>query len=265
MWPDRGCGVRFRNRVAAGRHLAGQLSALRRQDIVVLGVPRGGVAVAVPVAAELDAPFDVLLVRKLGVPFQPELAMGAVGEGGVGVVNERARRLAQITADTFAEVEARERTELDRQSEYFRGPRPPVPLAGRTAVVVDDGMATGSTARAACRAARARGAARVVLAVPVASRQAIAQLRADADEVVCLESPERFVAIGQYYDDYHQISDAVVKACLEKAARQPHPAGPPAGTEAGKETEMSESPVTADETPTLPAPGLRRPFGLRNG
>ena len=158
----------FADRVDAGRRLAARLGHLRGEPVVVLGLPRGGVPVAFEVAAALGAPLDVIVVRKLGVPFQPELGMGAIGEDGARIINDEIVRLAGVTDRQLAEVESRERAELERRALRFRGDRPRVPLEGRIAVVVDDGIATGSTARAACQVARAHGAARVVLAVPVA-------------------------------------------------------------------------------------------------
>jgi len=209
----------FIDRAEAGRRLALSLEHLRGPDVVVLGLPRGGVPVAFEVARALGAPLDVIIVRKLGVPFQPELAMGAVGEGGAGVVHKEVQDAAGVSAEEFAAVEARERAELERRVRRFRGDRPPVPVAGRIAIVVDDGIATGSTARAACQVARARGASRVVLAVPVAPRGTVAVLRADADEVVCVEMPASFFAIGQFYDDFSQTSDSEVVALLDTASR----------------------------------------------
>ncbi|MFI5041713.1 MAG: phosphoribosyltransferase, partial [Acidimicrobiales bacterium] len=151
--------MRFTNRADSGRRLAEELAHLRGQDVVVLALPRGGVPVAAPVALSLSAPLDVIVVRKLGVPFQPELAMGAIGEEDVTIVNRDIVRMAGVTPAQLAEVERRERQELDRRALRFRGDRPPLPLAGRRVVLVDDGIATGSTARAACQVARARGAA----------------------------------------------------------------------------------------------------------
>jgi putative phosphoribosyl transferase len=219
--PWRRRSVTFRDRADAGRILAAQLVHLRSAHPVVLGLPRGGVPVAAEVARALGAPLDVALVRKLGVPFQPELAMGAIGEGGVRVVNDEVRRAAGVTESDLAAVEARERVELERRAERFRDGRPPLPLKGRTVVVVDDGIATGSTARAACEIARARGAAHVVLATPVAPRASLAQLAKVADDVVCVEAPEHFFAIGQWYDDFAQTSDAEVVALLGAAGRDP--------------------------------------------
>lgn len=208
----------FIDRVDAGRRLAERLGDLRGADAVVLGLPRGGVPVAFEVARALGAPLDVIVVRKLGVPFQPELGMGAIGEGGVRIINDEVVRLADVGEQELAGVEERERAELQRRAHRFRAGRPRVPLAGRTAVVVDDGIATGSTARAACQVARAQGAARVVLAVPVAPPTSIVGLRRDADEVVCLETPEDFFAIGQWYADFAQTPDEEVVTLLERAA-----------------------------------------------
>ena len=207
----------FVNRVDAGRHLAVALEHLRGEPLVVLGLPRGGVPVAFEVARALGAPLDVIVVRKLGVPFQPELGMGAIGEGGVRIVNAEVLRMTGTSAATVAEVEARERVELERRARAYRGDRPPLPLDGRTVVVVDDGIATGSTARAACQVARARGAGRVVLAVPVAPPGWATRIGVDADECVALATPAAFFAIGEFYADFSQTSDAEVVDCLERA------------------------------------------------
>lgn len=206
----------FADRVDAGRRLATKLLHLREEPVVVLGLPRGGLPVAAEVAAALGAPLDVIVVRKLGVPFQPELGMGAIGEDGARVVNEEIVRAARVTENQLAEVEARERVELERRSRRYRGDRPRVSLAGRTAVVVDDGIATGSTARAACRVARAHGASRVVLAAPVAPRGWVARMGGDADEYVCVDTPQPFHGIGQFYDDFSPTSDEEVVACLQR-------------------------------------------------
>ncbi|MFD6225342.1 phosphoribosyltransferase family protein [Streptomyces sp. NPDC060232] len=211
----------FVDRRDAGRRLASRLKQLRGSDIVVLGLPRGGVPVAEEVARVLGAPLDVCLVRKLGVPFQPEVAMGAIGEGGVRLFNDEVVRAAGVTPDELAAVEARERKVLESRALRYRGGREPVRLDGRTALVVDDGVATGATARAACRIARARGAARVVLAVPVAPRDCAARLGSDADELVCLHTPYDFYAVGQSYADFSQVDDDEVVACLEAASSGP--------------------------------------------
>lgn len=215
----------FANRVDAGRRLAGRLQHLRGEPVVVLGLPRGGVPVAFEVARALGAPLDVIVVRKLGVPFQPELGMGAIGEDGVQILNDEVIRLAHVSRQDLAEVEERERAELERRAGRFRGNRMRAPLEGRTAVVIDDGIATGSTARAACLVARAHGAARVVLAVPVAPPGWTARMRDAADELVCLETPDPFFAIGQFYVDFSQVPDDVVVAYIERAAQRVPAAG----------------------------------------
>jgi putative phosphoribosyl transferase len=235
----------FRDRVGAGRALAAKLGHLRGQDVVVVGLPRGGVPVAAEVARALDAPLDVIVVRKLGVPYQPELGMGAIGEGGVRVINEQVRRLADIGDDELGVVEARERAELARRAERFRGDRPRIPLAGRVVVVVDDGVATGSTARAACDVARAEGACRVLLAVPVAPPEWTDRLAGAADEFVCVETPEPFYAIGQFYADFTQTTDDEVIACLSEAGA-PQPVASAA----------ADDPPIRDEDVTIPAGGV---------
>ncbi|TQJ36948.1 MULTISPECIES: phosphoribosyltransferase family protein [Streptomyces] len=207
----------FRDRRDAGRQLAARLRHLKGTEVVVLGLPRGGVPVAAEVAEALAAPLDVCLVRKLGVPVQPELGMGAIGEGGVRVINDDVMRTARVTPDELARVEAREREVLESRARRYRAGREPVGTQGRTVVVVDDGVATGSTARAACRIARAGGAARIVLAVPVAPQDWTARLGEDADELVCPHTPWDFSAIGQFYDDFSQTADDEVVACLEEA------------------------------------------------
>ena len=209
--------MRFRDRKEAGRLLAERLGSMRGQDIVVLGLPRGGVPVAAQVARALGAPLDVVVVRKVGVPFQPELAMGAVGEDGVLVVNERVVLLADVPPEQLERAERRERAEVESRVRRFRGGRPRVPLAGRIAVVVDDGIATGSTARAACAVARALGAARVVLAAPVCARPSVRALASDVDELVCLVTPRNFGAVGQFYDDFRATEDSEVVELLERA------------------------------------------------
>ncbi|TWV58723.1 phosphoribosyltransferase [Streptomyces misionensis] len=218
--------MRFPDRPEAGRRLGRRLEYLRGQDVVVLGLPRGGVPVAAAVAEALDAPLDVCLVRKLGVPYQPELAMGAIGEDGVRVLNPDVLRGTGVSDEELARVEERERRVLAERAARYRGEGPSASVAGRTAVVVDDGVATGSTARVACRVARARGAARIVLAVPVAPRDFARRLGGDADELVCLETPWDFAAVGQFYDDFSQTEDEEVTACLRR-----HRHGAPVGRE----------------------------------
>ena len=224
----------FADRDDAGRRLAARLGHLRGKPVVVLGLPRGGVPVAFQVAQALGAPLDVIVVRKLGVPFQPELAMGAVGEGGVRVINRQIVRSARVPEDELAAVQAREQAAVEARAARYRARWPRQPLDGRVAVVVDDGIATGSTARAACQIARAHGAARVVLAVPVAPPGSQARIGTDADELVCVAAPPGFFAIGQFYARFPQVSDDEVLACLDRAAASPAPAPartvPAAGT-----------------------------------
>jgi predicted phosphoribosyltransferase len=207
--------MRFRDRDDAGRRLAARVLALHLADPVVLALPRGGGPVAAQVARAIGAPLDVILVRKLGVPTQPELAMGALGEEGVRVLARDNLARAHVRADQLADVERRERDELARRARTYRGDREPLPITGRTVVIVDDGLATGASARAAVEVARARGAGRVVLAVPVAPPETVAALRANTDDVVSLETPAAMAAIGQWYDDFSQTSDAEVVAHLE--------------------------------------------------
>jgi putative phosphoribosyl transferase len=214
----------FADRDDAGRRLAARLGHLRGEPVVVLGLPRGGVPVAFQVARALGAPLDVIVVRKLGVPFQPELGMGAVGEDGVRVINPEIVDLAGVSQNVLAAVQARAQAEVDARAGWYRPVRPREPLDGRVAVVVDDGIATGSTARAACQIARALGAVRVVLAVPVAPPGWQARIGADADELVCVSTPRGFRAIGQFYARFPQVSDEEVIACLERAAAPPSPA-----------------------------------------
>ncbi|BBY00236.1 phosphoribosyltransferase [Mycobacterium seoulense] len=208
---------RFIDRTDAGRQLASRVGHLRGQDVVVLGLPRGGVPVAFEVAKALRAPLDVLMVRKLGVPYHRELAFGAVGDGGVRVYSDTVVREARLTHQEMAAVEAQELAELRRRSERFRGARQPIPLLGRIALIVDDGIATGATAKAACQVARAEGASRVVLAVPIAAAETAQQFAQYADEVVCLETPAPYLAVGQGYRHFAQTSDDEVVALLESA------------------------------------------------
>jgi len=204
----------FADRVEAGRELAKRLTHLRGQPVVVLGLPRGGVPVAAEVARALAAPLDVIVVRKLGVPFQPELAMGAVGEDGAQVIDPQVIRMARVSADELTTIQERERAEVDRRAREYRAGRDRVPLAGRVAVIIDDGIATGSTAKAACQVARALGAARVVLATPVAPPDWQHRIGSDADEMVSVATPSPFYAIGEFYGDFSQTSDETVMACL---------------------------------------------------
>lgn len=215
----------FANRASAGRHLAEALREYRDSDPVVLALPRGGVPVAYPVAAALDAPLDVLVVRKLGLPCQPELAFGAIGEGPPGgdvirVLNNAVLRRTVLTDDDIAAVETEQRRELQRRIDLYRGGRVGVDLHDRTVLIVDDGFATGATARVAALVARARGARTVVLAAPIGARDTVAALREVADEVICLGVPQDFMAVGQGYVDFGQTSDEEVGALLESAHRR---------------------------------------------
>jgi putative phosphoribosyl transferase len=208
----------FADRSEAGRRLALELRHLQGDpSVVVLGLPRGGVPVALEVARSLGVRLDVMMVRKLGVPRQPELAMGAIGEGGVRIVNEDVVRRAGVTERELEEVAAKELVELQRRALRFRGPRRQVSLQGHTVVVVDDGLATGATARAACEAARGQGAARVVLAVPVAPHDWVERMTGSADEYVCVSAPLRFSAVGEFYGDFSQTTDEQVIECLRRA------------------------------------------------
>ncbi len=208
--------MRFRDRVDAGRRLAGHLRHLSAEDPVVVGLPRGGVPVAAEIAAELDAPLDIVLVRKIGAPHREELAVGAIGEDGVTVRNEAVLAELGLTwAGLGAQVE-RERSEIERRAVTLRpGPRPS--LRDRTVILVDDGIATGATVVAAIRVTRRLGARRIVLAVPVAPADTVARLREIADEVVCGMAPRRFLAVGQWYEDFRQVSDDEVRELLARS------------------------------------------------
>jgi putative phosphoribosyl transferase len=212
---------RFRDRRDAGRQLAGALARYRGPDVLVLALPRGGVPVGYEVARGLGAPLDVFVVRKLGVPGHEELAMGAIASGGARVINETVLRRARISGEALAAVTAREEDEVARRERLYRGERPPPDVEGRTVILVDDGLATGATMRAAVEALRARGAARIVVAAPVGSADTCAAQEAVADEVVCLETPEPFVAVGFWYVDFGQVPDEEVRTLLEAATAEP--------------------------------------------
>lgn len=211
--------VLFADRVEAGRLLAERLEYLHDQDVVVLGLPRGGVPVAFEVAEALDAPLDVIVVRKLGVPFQPELAMGAIGEGGARVLDAHVIARARINDAELRAVESRERALLEERVERLRRKRERIDLTGRIALIVDDGIATGSTARVACAVARHLGAARVILAAPVAPDDTVRGF-AEADEIVCVSVPLQFMAVGHHYRDFSSTSDDEVILLLDNAARR---------------------------------------------
>jgi predicted phosphoribosyltransferase len=209
----------FEDRAEAGRALADALAEWRgAPETVVLGLPRGGVPVAYEIAHALGLPLDVLLVRKLGLPWQPELAMGAIASGGALVLNEEVVSYLPPGSDALESVREREQRELERRERVFRGDRPPLDMHGRTGILVDDGLATGATMEASVRALRKLGARRVVVAVPVASVEARDRIAAVADEVVCLSAPEWFSAVGQWYRDFRQTEDAEVSELLERAA-----------------------------------------------
>ena len=220
-WSPAARQGRFLNRGDAGRRLAGCLEEYRGTQAVVVGLPRGGVPVAFEIARALGLALDVVIVRKLGAPYQPELAIGAVGEYGVRVLNSAMTLTTGIGEEGLAAIERHERTEVARRAALFRAGRESVPLAGRTVIVVDDGVATGATTRAACQVVRAAGATRVVLAVPVAPAESLAELAAAVDEVVCLLAPPWFNAVGEWYEDFTQTSDAEVIALLARAAAPP--------------------------------------------
>jgi len=208
----------FRNRSDAGRQLAKALAGYKDQQPVILALPRGGVPVAAQVAAALNAPLDLILVRKVGVPFQPELAMGAVVDGGAPIIvrNEDVIRLAGIDESEFKTVCDDELAEIERRRQRYLGSRNRVDISGRTAIVIDDGVATGATTRAALRATRMRNPKRLVLAVPVAPTDSLPALHGDADDVVCLEDHEFFGAIGVYYADFSQVPDEEVIEILKR-------------------------------------------------
>lgn len=212
----------FRDRTEAGQKLAALLlSYANRDDVIVLGAPRGGVPVAFEVALALKAPLDVFLLRKLGVPWQEELAFGAIAEGGVRILDETIVQTLGISSAQIEQVTAKEQAELERRRRVYRGDRPPLDVRGRTVIMVDDGIATGSTMRAALTALRNLQPARAVLAVPVAPPATCERLRPLVDEVVCLSTPESFYAIGQFYIDFSPVSDGEVTALLSRASAPP--------------------------------------------
>jgi putative phosphoribosyl transferase len=215
----------FRDRTDAGRRLAARLMSFRSRDPVVLALPRGGVPVGLEIARALGAPLDVVLVRKIGVPFQPELALGAIVDGDPPelVIDTHLKTLLDIPDAYVDEERQRQLAEIARRRRVYLAGRSPAAVAGRTVIVVDDGIATGSTMRAALRAIRRRGPAHLVLAVPVAPPETIAALRDEVDEVVCLETPTLFGAIGQFYADFRQLEDAEVIAALQVRASETAP------------------------------------------
>ena len=213
--------TRFADRDVAGRLLARRLADYRgRDDVVVLGLPRGGVPVAAEVGLELEAPLDVCVVRKLGVPGFPELAMGAIAPGGVRVLNDDIVADLGVSDSQIEQVTAAERGELERRQRAYRGEANPPEMRGRTVILVDDGLATGATMRAAVAAARRAGAARVVVAVPVAAAASAKRLEREADDVVCVMVPHSFASVGQWYDEFTEVSDREVCDLLHPSTRR---------------------------------------------
>jgi putative phosphoribosyl transferase len=214
----------FHDRYEAGRFLAARLKHLaHRPDAVVLALPRGGVPIGYEVARVLNAPLDVFVVRKLGVPGQEELAMGAIASGGVRVLNQKVIEALEIHTTVIDEVAAREESELQRQERTYRDGQPPLDAQGRTVILVDDGLATGSSMRVAATALRNRQPAQIVVAVPVASPDTCAEFVAEVDEVICAATPEPFWAVGAWYGDFSQTSDEEVRDLLRRAAGFPAP------------------------------------------
>jgi len=208
----------FANRRSAGRQLSVRLQHIREERPVVLALPSGGVPVGFEIAEGLDAPLDIVLVRKIGVPWQPELALGAVVNGAdpQTIINRNLAAELAIDEDYITSEAARQLQEIERRRKVYRGNRPPVPLAGRTVIVVDDGIATGSTARTALRAIRNAGARKIVLAVPVAPKDALDELQTEVDEIICLSTPSPFFAVGAHYAEFGQLVDADVISLLKE-------------------------------------------------
>lgn len=211
--------LRFTGRHEAGRRLAEQLAQYAgRDDVVVLALPRGGVPVGAEVARALDAPLDVFLVRKLGLPDYRELAMGAIATGGVRVLNENVIRVYGVSPAAIEQIAEEEQRELRRREALYRGNRPSIPVTGKIAILVDDGLATGSTMRAAVQAVRAQSPARVIVAIPIGAAQTCDELADEADVVVCARTPEPFAAVGVWYRDFSETSDAEVQRLLQEHA-----------------------------------------------
>ncbi|MFP4026720.1 MAG: phosphoribosyltransferase [Candidatus Brocadiia bacterium] len=207
----------YKDRRSAGRELAGELEKYQEEDVIVLGLPRGGVEVAYEVAEALNAPLDVIVTRKLGAPSNPEYGFGAIGPGGVRVLDDRAVQMLGLDEDQIDRIADREQGEMERRLQRYRGDRPMPELEKRTVIVVDDGVATGGTARAAIRALHELGAGTLVLAVPVAPPDTADELEEMVDDFVCLQTPTAFMAVGQWYRDFSQTTDGEVEKLLEKA------------------------------------------------
>jgi putative phosphoribosyl transferase len=217
----------FQDRTDAGRQLAAELGAYAgRTDVLVLALPRGGVPVAYEVARALHAPLDVFLVRKLGLPGRAELAMGAIASGGILVLNEDVVQVLQVPEEVIEAVAGQEQEELERRERLYRDDRPLPAVEGRTVILVDDGLATGSTMRAAVAALRRLRPARLVIAVPVAAPETCAELREEVDDIVCVRTPKPFYAVGCWYEDFTQTSDEEVRQLLEAANRDLAQAAP---------------------------------------
>ncbi|GAX34461.1 phosphoribosyltransferase [Nodularia sp. NIES-3585] len=214
----------FKNRTIAGQVLAGELADYaNRSGVIILALPRGGVPVAFEVAKALNAPLDVLVVRKLGVPEQEELAMGAIASGGVRIINEHIINLVNISEDTIARVAAQEERELERRERLYRGNRPDLDLQGRIVILVDDGLATGATMWAAVASVRRQHPAKIVIAVPVAASATCHELQDAVDEIVCTATPDPFYSVGLWYEDFPQTTDDQVRDLLAKAQNSHQP------------------------------------------
>ncbi len=211
----------FRDRSDAGRALAARLiSSVSDQNPLILALPRGGVPVAFEAAKALHAELDIFLVRKLGVPGHEELAIGALASGGVRILNEALIADLRLSQKAIEDVTSREQVELERREKLYRAGRPAIPVRDRTVVLIDDGLATGASMKAASRALRAEGPRRLIVAVPVAAHQTCDELRGEVDQVVCVETPDPFLAVGIWYEDFQQTTDEEVQLLLERAARQ---------------------------------------------
>jgi putative phosphoribosyl transferase len=211
----------FRDRTEGGQLLAQKLTAYGNQpEVLVLGLPRGGVPVAFEVAKALNAPLDVFLVRKLGVPGHEELAMGAIASGGVRVLNSEVVQGLNLSSEAIDKVAAKEQQELERRERAYRGERPPLDVRDRTVIIVDDGLATGATMRAAAVALRQQQPGRIVIGVPVSAPETCNEFRAEVDEIVCAVTPQPFYAVGLWYENFSQTTDEEVRDLLERAARE---------------------------------------------
>lgn len=211
----------FKNRFDAGRYLATRLEAYRhRPDVLVLGLPRGGIPVAAEVARLLDAPLDVFVVRKLGVPGQEELAMGAIATGGIRILNHEIVRVLQIPDHVIDRATEQEQEELRRRERAYRGDRPPPEVHGKTVILIDDGLATGASMRAAVAALHQQEPARIVVAVPVAAEDTCAEFKHQVDDIICASTPEPFLGVGRWYEDFAQMTDQEVREILERAWRE---------------------------------------------